>query len=283
MAGTFEDQKAEFADWLVQLRIDAGYGMAKDFAEAVGWIRSKLSKVETGRQIPDDKDLKTWMQAVKAEPELVAEAERRLRELRQAEHRWRRQLRHGHRRRQERDAQEEGAAKIIRAVDLLAVPGLLQTPQCIRRILLTQAELLGVPADDVDAAVRARVGRQQVLYDDGKQIEILTTEAALGMGPFTKQEKLGQIDRLMSAAALLSDRFGLIPRFAELPNLVLHGWWIVDDEVVVELEHTEVRTSDPNDVALYKTLTDRLWSVAVTGEAARAVLVRVAASLADES
>lgn len=63
--------------------------------------------------------------------------------------------------------------------------------------------------------------------------------------------------------------------------MLLHGWWIVDDEVVIELEHTEVRTSDPSDVALYRTLTDKLWSAALTGDAARAVLLRVAAELPD--
>ncbi|MDX3662369.1 helix-turn-helix transcriptional regulator [Streptomyces sp. ID05-26A] len=277
--GDYEKAKRDLAERLFQLRLQAGYAAAKDFAAVLGWKPSKVSKIENGKQLPSDADMSQWHHAVDAAPELITQAQAELRDLRLAAANWQRQLRSGHRARQDRDAREEGASSVIRAVDLLAVPGLLQTPACARRILMTQADLHDVPADDVDAAVRARMKRQQVLYDDDKTIEILTTEAALGMGPFTKAEKLEQIDRLVSVVGLQNVRFGVIPRFTELPNLLLHGWWIVDDEVVVELAHAEDRLTDPDIVAFYGRLTDRLWTVAATGEAARTVLLRMASEL----
>lgn len=94
-----------------------------------------------------------------------------------------------------------------------------------------------------------------------------------------RQSSLG--DRFHRRGKRFLDRGTFAARCGELPNVLLHGWWIVDDEVVIELEHTEVRTSDPSDVALYRTLTDKLWSAALTGDAARAVLLRVAAELSD--
>jgi hypothetical protein len=169
---------------------------------------------------------------------------------------------------------------VIRAVDVMAVPGLLQTPEYARSILLTQADLLGIPAGDVDAAVKARMRRQQVLYAPDKQIEILVAEAALGMAVCTAGEMRAQIDRLGSVIGLPNVRFGVLPLHTQYPHLLPHGFWIVDAEVIIELAHAEVRITDPEQVAIYAKLADRLWSVAAEGGAARTLLLRQAAELA---
>jgi len=52
-----------------------------------------------------------------------------------------------------------------------------------------------------------------------------------------------------------------------------HGFWIVDDVVFVETVSGEERVTDPDQVAVYERLADRLWSAAVTGDDARAVLL----------
>ena len=278
MTSAFEKQRLEFADRLVQLREQTGMA-AKDLAAMLGWHPSKVSKIETGKQTPSDEDVRAWLTAVGASDELVERMRDQLRDLRIAQSTWRRQLRSGHRARQDRDAREEQDASVIRAVDVMAVPGFVQTPQYARRILLTQADLLEVPAGDVDAAVKARMRRQQVLYEPEKHIEILVAEAALGMAVCPPEEMRPQVDRLQSVIGLPNVRVGVLPLHVEYPHLLPHGFWIVDNEVTVELVHAELRIIDPEQVAIYSKLTDRLWSVALEGNDARALLARVAAAL----
>jgi transcriptional regulator with XRE-family HTH domain len=44
-----------------------------EFAEPLGWGQSKVSKIETGRQLPAEADLRAWAQATNADPgELLA-------------------------------------------------------------------------------------------------------------------------------------------------------------------------------------------------------------------
>ena len=92
-----------------------------------------------------------------------------------------------------------------------------------------------------------------------------------------------QIDRLRSVIGLPGVRFGILPLWAQLPNLLPHGYWIVDDEVFVELVHAESRIADPDEVAIYTELTDRLWTVAAEQGDAHALLTRVATEIRDQS
>jgi hypothetical protein len=49
--------------------------------------------------------------------------------------------------------------------------------------------------------------------------------------------------------------------------------------VLVETAAEELRIDDPDQVALYHRLTDRLWTVAVEGAEVRSLLARVAADI----
>jgi hypothetical protein len=57
-----------------------------------------------------------------------------------------------------------------------------------------------------------------------------------------------------------------------LPTVVMHDFVIKDDAVTIELSHTEMATREDEDLALYERLLALLWSVAVEGEQARALL-----------
>lgn len=271
---TFDDRRAAFGNKLRELRENAGLN-GTDLAAELGWQQSKVSKIERGRQTASDSDVVAWLDAVHASKSLAEQLRAELRDLQVAQLTWRRQLREGHRARQERDVREESAANVIRAVDIMAVPGLLQTPDYARAIFRTQADLLGVPADDIEDAVAARMLRQQVLYDRSKRIEILMTEAALLHPVCTMVELAGQIDRLISVIGLQHVRIGVLPARRPLPHLLPHGFWIVDDEVRFESVAGEHRITDPDEVALYGKLADRLWTVAVERDEARSLLMRM--------
>ncbi|HVK24747.1 MAG TPA: helix-turn-helix transcriptional regulator [Actinokineospora sp.] len=276
MSTTFEKRRIEFGDQLAHLRQVAGLA-AKDFAAQLGWQASKVSKIENGRQLPSDDDLVTWLSAVDCTADTAETMRDRLRELRVMNAAWRRQLRAGQRARQEQDAREEHAATLIRAVDIMAVPGLLQTSDYARAILVTQADLLDIPAGDVEEAVRVRLRRQQILYEPGRTIEIMVAESALGMPVCDARAMRAQIDRLSSAVDLPTVRFGVLPMHIQYPHLLPNGYWIVDDEVFIEHVSGELRIDDPEQVAVYHRLTDRLWPLAVVGDQARALLAAHAA------
>jgi hypothetical protein len=85
-----------------------------------------------------------------------------------------------------------------------------------------------------------------------------------------------QLDRLGSLIGLHTVRFGLLPLNRRLPYMPMHGYLLIDDRLVwVENLSAEIAISDPDEVAVYSTLTDRLWPAAVEGDEARALLRRV--------
>lgn len=277
MTSSFEMRRRALADHLRLLR-ERGEHSAKEFAALLGWTPSKLSKIETGRQTPTDVDLITYLEQLAVPADEIAALREQLRELRIEQVAWRRELRAGHRARQQRDARSEQDAAVLRGVATMIVPGLLQTPDYARAVLRSQTELLEVP-DDVDAAVAARMERQRILYEPGRIVEILIAEAALRHPVASPEVMVAQLDRLISAVGLPGVRFGMLPLSRPVPYVPLHGFWIVDDVVEVETVTSEVRVTDSDQVAIYQQLADRLWSVAVEGDDARALLARIAAEL----
>jgi transcriptional regulator with XRE-family HTH domain len=269
---SFEAARLEFGDKVRRLREQGGLD-GKDLASRLGWHPSKVSKIERGKQTATDSDLIDILGAL-AVPDAVSEQLRHeLRDLRLKQLAWRRQLRAGHRDRQRQDLVDERTATTIRIVDLMVVPGLLQTPDYARAIFATQAALLEVPAGDVDEAIAVRMQRQHVLYDSSKTIDILIAEAALMHPVCTSAQMVAQVDRLVSATSLPGVRVGLLPAYRPVPYLLPHGFWIVDDVVSIEKVTGEDRETDPEQVAVYERLADRLWTAAVIGDDARAVLL----------
>ncbi|SDY12819.1 Helix-turn-helix domain-containing protein [Amycolatopsis xylanica] len=268
---TFEKRQLELGNSLRELRTAAGFVTGKDFAERIGWLASKVSRIENGRTLLSDADLTTWCLAVAAPAKVTAELRDSLLGVRLERDRWKRQLRQGHTARQRAEAVSEQAASHITMVEFFVVPGLVQTPDYARAVFDLAAELHESPSDTGDA-VRARIRRQEVLYDTGKTIEILVGESALRY-PICPQPVLrAQLDRLTNLAGLPHLRFGVVPLDVPLPTVTMHGYGILDDTVTVEINHTEITVSDPEDVDLYHRITERLWDTAVEGAAATALV-----------
>ncbi len=55
-----EKRQLEFGETLLRLRVKAGYNTGKDFAEAIGWQASKVSRIENGRTLPALADVEAW-------------------------------------------------------------------------------------------------------------------------------------------------------------------------------------------------------------------------------
>ncbi|SDY61908.1 hypothetical protein SAMN05216215_10314 [Saccharopolyspora shandongensis] len=156
------------------------------------------------------------------------------------------------------------------------MPGLLQAADYARAVFRIQAELLQAPDSDIEASVRVRLQRQQVLYQ-GKEIELIVSQHALQHPVAPPDAMLGQLDRLVSAVDIPGLRFGVLPAFRRLPNITMNGFTMFDDLVQVEHVSAELTIDDPEQVAIYHRLMDRLWLVACEGDEARAILHQLAA------
>jgi transcriptional regulator with XRE-family HTH domain len=276
---TPEKRRLEFADELRRLRTKAGLS-GKDLAERAGWHPSKVSKIENGKQDATDSDVLTWLEAVGAPESVSSRMRDRLREIRIEANTWKRQLRTGHRQRQEYSREIESMASTIRVFELIVVPGLVQTAEYARHVFITAAEFQETPRD-TDDAVRIRLERQHALYDTAKSIELLMAESALRYFVCPPEVMVAQIDRLIALSGLRSVRLGIIPLGTRLPTVPTNGFWIVGNTVLIETVDSEINTDSPADLETYHRLADVLWTVAVEGDQARRILVRSSAAITE--
>jgi transcriptional regulator with XRE-family HTH domain len=262
---------------LRQLRRDARL-TGRQLAEPNGWHPSKISKIETGRQTPADADLAAWAAAC-GQPDLAAELTAALRTLesRYVEHR--RLFRTGMSAQQRAFAELEDQTAEVRNFENVFVPGLLQTPEYARCRLAEGIDYDGAP-DDLDDAVAARMQRQQILYRTGRQFHFVITEAVLRyrLAPVTAM--LGQLDRLVALSTMPAIRFGIIPFDADLPVAPVHGFWLMDQQIVVVENFTASQNlTQPSEIASYARIFGELAKAARYQSQARAIITRALASL----
>ncbi|WP_432085719.1 helix-turn-helix domain-containing protein [Streptomyces sp. bgisy095] len=277
MTTDFQNGRDALGARLRELRVEAGLD-GKALAERLGWQRSKVSRLQNGKQTPSVTDVEAWAVAV-GRPDTATELKGRLSGLESRYRSWRRQLAAGHRARQEQGVAETAATTVTRAVEAVRIPGLLQTPEYARHTLATAAEFRRVE-HDVDDAVRARVRRQEALYDPDKTFLFLIWEPALHARTVPSGIHAAQLDRLMGVIGLDTVDLGVVPLGAELRRAPSHGFWIYDRRlVVVETIGTEMWLTDGDSLATYERAWDWLAEAAVHGEQARRLIGRVRASL----
>ncbi|MFF8915918.1 helix-turn-helix domain-containing protein [Streptomyces sp. NPDC015032] len=277
MSTDFQAGRVALGARLRELRTEAGLN-GKEIAERLGWQRSKVSRLETGKQTATADDLEAWAAAAGAEVE-AADLRSRLRGLESQQRSWRRQLSTGHRGVQEKYVAEYRATSTVRGYEATVIPGLFQTPDYARHLLVHNADLMDSPRD-TEAAVSARMKRQEVLYETGRSFSVLIWEGALHAVICPKEVMAAQLDRLAGLIGLSTVSIGILPLGASLPLTPKHGFWIFDDRrVVVEIISTELRLESSHDVSLYRKVWDRLDKGAVYGPHAHRLIGRARAAL----
>lgn len=261
------------------------YGMRKAagltgdrMAEDLGWPRSKISKIENGRQMPSAEDIRAWV-AECGHPEAADDLLEMLADVQAVHRRWRTRLRRGHAAVQEDLDRRTRDAKRVRSAQVLIMPGLIQTAGYARSILAQIAPAYGT--QDLEEAVAARMRRQEVLYDTDKTFEFVITEAALRMLVVPAQVMLGQLDRLLSMG-LSNVTLGIIPMGVELDMAPVHGFLMLDDAAIVETYDEESEAGEEESEA-YGRIFDRLMAEAVTGSGARQLIAAAARDLQEGS
>ena len=255
---------------LRELRRDARLTGA-DLADAHGWHRTKISKIENGKQTPSTADLEAWAAACGV-PEQTRELIAALRSLEGQYVEFRRMFRAGMAWQQRTFAEAEAQAAFIRNFETCFVPGLLQTAEYARYRLI-EAIAYDDAADDLDDAVAARMARQQLLYSTGRRFHFVLAESALRFRLCPADSMAAQLERLAVASTMRTIRLGVIPFEASYPVAPIHGFHVFDDQrVAVETLAAELTITQAGEVATYLGAFARLADMAVYGRDARVLI-----------
>lgn len=243
-----------------------------------GWTKSKVSKLENGRQTATAEELQAWAEAT-GQPGAVPGLLAQLRGFESHIRSWRRQLASGHRPVQEAITAEHDRTTVLTIWENVLVPGMLQTADYARHVLTRHASLMQSPRDTEDA-VRARIRRQEGLYERGRTYRIMMWEGVLRSLVCPPGVLAAQLDRLSAVVGLDTVELGIVPFSASLKIYPGNGFWVYDDRrVVVEDWHAELWLDDADSVAVYLRVWNTLRESAVYGADAQAVINRARRAL----
>ncbi|NUK49745.1 hypothetical protein HRW14_05450 [Streptomyces lunaelactis] len=159
------------------------------------------------------------------------------------------------------------------------IPGPVQTASYITALLTSIRDRRGL-IDDVPAAVKVRVEKQQIVYGN-HTFAILLEEGALRKRIGGTDVMAGQLGYLLSVMALPSVSIGIIPEDADRSSLwPVEGFFLYDDQTVhIELVSAHLAVTKKHELAMYaQTFTD-LAELSVYGPAAREIITAAIESL----
>lgn len=239
---------------------------AKAVARSAVMSTSKLSKIETGRAAPSVADVERILTALGVSEEVKAEYMAAARAQATEATAWRLYRRLGFHRKQEQIRALEESMTLLRLFQPSLIPGLLQTPEYVRAVLSST----GLGEDTLDRTVAARIARQSVLYETGKDLRFVITEAVLRWRLLPPLMMAGQLGRLVSASRLPGVDIRVVPLSAPQRDAQGHSFVIRDDRMVTaETTHAEVMVTDPRDVVLYIGKFERFAALALADDAMR--------------
>ena len=243
-------------------------------AARLGWVQSKVSRIETGRQLPGEEDIRAWAAVTRAGAEVIDSLLTQLQVTRTEYSAWRRGATDPGQAGTQRSMLDFAAeATLIRNFEVGIVPGLLQTADYARVRLTENVEFHGAPGGgDLEDALLLRMQRQQVLYDRTKQFQFIVTESALRLVLCPADVMRGQLDRLIGLIGIGNVELAVIPTGARLPLAPLHGFVMFDDAVTVETWAEELTLQTAAEAERFSRIFDQLRQVARAGDEARELI-----------
>jgi transcriptional regulator with XRE-family HTH domain len=275
------NQPGGLAERLFGMRRAAGLTGARMAAD-LQWAPSKVSKIENGNQTPSADDIRAWT-AECGHPEAAGELLNLLADVLTITRRWKQRTR-------SLDGVQADILQLEAATTRLAefqpgmISGLLQTADYARETLHLPCGPLsfGADEDEVERLVNTRMQRQRVLYEHGRQVQVIMLEGALRCRVVSVPTLAGQLDRLAGITGLATLELGIIPFNAAVPIFPLGGFRLHDDLVFVESIVGEQQLAEADDVVRYEKYMELLREAAVTGDEARRLITAAASDLRDE-
>jgi transcriptional regulator with XRE-family HTH domain len=278
LAASTQRTRHELAERLRQLRLATGATGAQ-FAERLGagWRQPRVSKIETGKQLPTAADINAWAAVTDADaPELLELLDRA--RIEYSTFRERIADLSGVDRLQDAIGAAETAATRIAHYQPVLIPGILQTTDYARELLHlpTGPAQAGANDEDINRMIASRLRRQAILYEPGREITVLMGEGALRTNiasPATMHAQREHVARL--AETLTTTTIGIVPFTTQAPIATLHGWSLTDDLATIETDTGTVEIADPEHVQRYWHHTRLLLDVAVSSTGAAALCRRI--------
>lgn len=274
MTGPTNPRRERLGHRLRDLRVATGLSGTRFAESKLGWPQSKVSRIETGMQIPSEDDLRAWLQAAEAASDVATGLFDLLAAV-HAEYTATRDLvRRGQlASRQAVLAELETHATRFAEYQPAFVPGLVQTTAYARAVLRLPGVAKGANDAEIEAMVAARVRRQDLLYEPGHRVQLVLGEAALLSTPAGLDVHAAQMEKLASVAGLASVEMGIVPLRSAMVALPLSGFRLLDDDmVIVESLAGEQCIDDSDEVASFVSAFDALRGACVTGADAVAMI-----------
>lgn len=257
---------------LRKLRGDASMS-TYDLSAALGWSQSRVTRIERGRIAATAADIEAWADATQASSRVRDMLSDLAYEAWTQTHSWRSSHRRGLAERQRQMGELERSCTLLSHFQPEAVPGLLQSPSYARRVI-AMADVTG--QRDIDAALAARIERQRIHLEPGRQFRYVLTEGALRWRPGPREIMAEQLDHLIQAASLEAVSLAVIPYDQEARTAYIHPFIIYDIPeaalVLTEQYSGETFISDARDVAVYRQVFGTLGDSALTGDEAAAFI-----------
>jgi transcriptional regulator with XRE-family HTH domain len=262
---------------LRQIRRAAGL-TGVELASQFGWQQSKVSRIETGEQMPSSGDVRDWAAGCDASDQLgnlLAQRD----DVERDQATWRRRTRRGLAAIQADVNDLVKQSTVIRHFETAVVPGLLQTWDYAYWVARDAVRLHG-PSDvgEPETMADARLERSGYVQDLSKRFEFLLAEPVVRWLPCPPEVMLAQLDRLVSVSLLPNVRMGVIPLGTRIDTAAQNSFVVYDDLVRVEtfVGEDEYR----GEIATtYAAVLDLLWQEAVDGDEARRLIIQAADDL----
>ncbi|MER5980072.1 helix-turn-helix transcriptional regulator [Streptomyces sp. NPDC001857] len=165
------------------------------------------------------------------------------------------------------------SARLVRSFQCVVLPAMLQSAEYARHVFESAPN---ATPEAVGRAVAARVERQSLLYEPGRESVFVLTEAVLRTWPGNPALMLAQFDRLLAVESLSTVRLGVIPWRRAVPVMPRYGFTLCDRRAVVVETFRGERVLDGSDeVNAYEETFGRFEEAAIFGSEARELLLRV--------
>lgn len=266
-----DPSRHDLAGTLRRLRKAAGLS-GERLAARCAMSQSRISRIESGRQLPTVVDVDRILTALEVPSEAAVELLALARRANIQHTSWRVVAETGVWRKQLELAALTASSDVQRHFLPAMLSGLLQVPEYARAALSPVVDT--DPARDVEKAMAARLERQTALDDESHRFVFLLTEQAVKWRYVDRPVMARQCAHLAELAERPNIEIHIVPLTASVPTGALNSYVIYDDRLVIaELLSGEVVMRDPKDIAHHLAVFDYFLKHALSDARATAFLL----------
>lgn len=260
---------------LRRARTDAGLS-GEQLAERMGWApttgKSKISKIESGKQAPTAEEVTAWAQITglgnRLRDQLIGMAAQA-----EAANNYRKRAAGGQAAVQEEYTDLAETTVRFTFFETVFVPRYLQLPEYSRAVLQEHEDKHG-SIGDIDGATQKRQASVRFLYDPAKTFTFLLDEPILRRRRFPTSIMRPQLDRLLSAVGLPNVTLAIYPSLSRpVGSSTESSFEIFDDIAYIETALDDSPKRLARDVEVLEGLFARYWQDAATGDDARQLIL----------